>query len=176
MILRDFPFKKCWGILSICYKVSLRQTLPILLFFFFFEGKPLNIPHACSVTSVVFDSLRPHRLYPSGSSVPGILQARTLEWVAIPFSRDLPHPGTEPKFLMSPVLAGEFFTTLVPLRSPQNILQHCKPQLQNFLFGKERHAQIGKRQLLGASGKQGRMQHTAGQAWRHGHISNPLSS
>ena len=31
-----------------------------------------------------------------GSSVHGILQARILEWVAIPFSRDLPNPGTEP--------------------------------------------------------------------------------
>ena len=30
---------------------------------------------------------------PPGSSVHGILQARILEWVAIPFSRDLPDPG-----------------------------------------------------------------------------------
>ena len=30
---------------------------------------------------------------PSGSSVHGILQARILEWVAIPFSRALPNPG-----------------------------------------------------------------------------------
>ena len=30
---------------------------------------------------------------PSGSSVHGILQARILEWIAIPFSRDLPNPG-----------------------------------------------------------------------------------
>ena len=29
---------------------------------------------------------------PLGSSVHGILQARILEWVAMPFSRDLPHP------------------------------------------------------------------------------------
>ena len=29
---------------------------------------------------------------PLGSSVPGILQARILEWVAFPFSRDLPQP------------------------------------------------------------------------------------
>ena len=28
-----------------------------------------------------------------GSSVHGILQARILKWVAIPFCRDLPHPG-----------------------------------------------------------------------------------
>ena len=32
------------------------------------------------------DSVRPHRQHPLGSSVPGILQARTLEWVAISFS------------------------------------------------------------------------------------------
>ena len=31
-----------------------------------------------------------------GSSVHGILQARILEYVAIPFSRDLPDPGIEP--------------------------------------------------------------------------------
>ena len=35
---------------------------------------------------------------PPGSSVPGILQARILEWVAMPFSRDLPDPEIEPKF------------------------------------------------------------------------------
>ena len=32
----------------------------------------------------------------SGSSVHGILQAGTLEWVAISSSRDLPDPGIEP--------------------------------------------------------------------------------
>ena len=32
---------------------------------------------------------------PAGSSVHEILQARILEWVAIPFSRDLPDPETE---------------------------------------------------------------------------------
>ena len=32
-----------------------------------------------------------------GSSVHGILQARKLEWVAVPFSRDLPNPGIKPR-------------------------------------------------------------------------------
>ena len=32
------------------------------------------------------DSVRPHRRQPPGSPVPGILQAKTLEWVAIAFS------------------------------------------------------------------------------------------
>ena len=31
-----------------------------------------------------------------GSLVPGILQARILEWAAIPFFGDLPNPGIEP--------------------------------------------------------------------------------
>ena len=34
----------------------------------------------------------------TGSSVHEIFQARILEWVAIPFSRDLPSPGNEPRF------------------------------------------------------------------------------
>ena len=35
---------------------------------------------------------------PPGSSVLGIVQARILEWVAIPSPGDLPNPGIEPGF------------------------------------------------------------------------------
>ena len=45
---------------------------------------------------------------PLGSSVHGLLQVRTLEWVAIPFPGNLPDPEIE---LASPALAGAFFTT-----------------------------------------------------------------
>ena len=45
-----------------------------------------------------------------GSSVPGILQARILEWVGRPTSKDLPDPVIKPASLMSPELAGRFFT------------------------------------------------------------------
>ena len=51
---------------------------------------------------------------PPGSSVRGIFQARILEWVAIPFSRDLPDPGIEPASL---AVAGRFFTTQPPGKS-----------------------------------------------------------
>ena len=44
-------------------------------------------------------------------SVHGILQVRILGWVAMPSSGDLSHPGMEPVSLMSPTLAGRFFTT-----------------------------------------------------------------
>ena len=47
-----------------------------------------------------------------GSSVHGILQARILEWVAVPSSRgNLPDPGIEPVSLTSPALVCRFFTT-----------------------------------------------------------------
>ena len=48
---------------------------------------------------------------PSGSSVHGILQARILEWVAMPSSRGSSDPGIKPITLESPALAGGFFTT-----------------------------------------------------------------
>ena len=39
-----------------------------------------------------------------GSSVHGILQARILEWVAMPSSRGLPDPGIEPTSSMAHAL------------------------------------------------------------------------
>ena len=48
---------------------------------------------------------------PPGSSVHGIFQAGILEWVAMTLPGDLPNPGIEPVPLMSPALAGGFFTT-----------------------------------------------------------------
>ena len=54
---------------------------------------------------------------PPGSSVRGILQARILEWVAMPSFRgssrhgDLLDPGIEPMSPETPALASGFFTT-----------------------------------------------------------------
>ena len=51
-----------------------------------------------------------------GSSVHGIFQAGILEWVAIPFSGDLPGPGVEPASLVPPA----FFTAAPPGRKQCN--------------------------------------------------------
>ena len=48
---------------------------------------------------------------PPGSSVPGILQARTLEWVVMSSTGDFPDPQTDPESLTSLALANGFFTT-----------------------------------------------------------------
>ena len=45
------------------------------------------------------------------ASVHGILQARILEWLLYSSPGDLPNSETEPVSLMSPALAGGFFTT-----------------------------------------------------------------
>ena len=55
-------------------------------------------------------SLWPYGLSPPGSSVHGILQARILEWVAMPSSRNRPDPGIEHASLRSPAFGGMFFT------------------------------------------------------------------
>ena len=59
---------------------------------------------------------------PPGPSVHGILQARTLEWVAMPASRGSPWPGTEPG---SPALQADSLP-LSPHGSPTAIINYCK--------------------------------------------------
>ena len=61
-----------------------------------------NVSH-----SVMTDSLQPHGLYPPGPSVHGILQARILEWVAIPFCRGSSQPRDGTQISSN---AGRFFT------------------------------------------------------------------
>ena len=51
-----------------------------------------------------------------GFSVHRILQARIWSGLLCPPPRDLPNPGIEPMSLMSPALAGGFFTTATPGR------------------------------------------------------------
>ena len=55
---------------------------------------------------------------PAGSSVHGILQARILEWVAMPSSRGSFQPRIELKSLTSPALADRFFTTSATWQVP----------------------------------------------------------
>ena len=51
---------------------------------------------------------------PPDSSVHRISQARILEWLPFPISRDLPDPGIKPTSPVSPVLADRFFITVSP--------------------------------------------------------------
>ena len=62
----------------------------------------------CLVANSYLTLCDPVHRSPPGSSIHGILQARTLEWVAISFSRGSSWSRITPA---SPALAGRFFTT-----------------------------------------------------------------
>ena len=72
---------------------------------------------------------------PPGSSVQGILQARILEWVAMPFSRDLPDPEIEPR---SPALQAVFYC-LSHSGSPK----HLDNLTALFLFSNDYYEMLG---------------------------------
>ena len=59
-----------------------------------------------------------------GSSAHGILQARILECVAMPFSRDLPNPGIKPR---SPTLQADS----LPFESPGKPFVQLNVKLNN---------------------------------------------
>ena len=59
---------------------------------------------------------------PPGFSVHGILQAKMLEWVAMPSSRGSSNPGIESMSLMYPALAGGFFTTSATWEAPKDVV------------------------------------------------------
>ena len=86
--------------------------------------------------SVLSDSLQPHGLYSSpGSSVHGILQARILEWVAIPISRDLPNPRIEPG---SPALQADSLSSEPPRVITEFTSKHfCENSMRWCMLNKQ---------------------------------------
>ena len=81
------------------------------------EG-PLERMLACSVMS---DSLWPHGPHGGslpGSSVHGIFQARTLEWAAMPSSRESSGPKDRTQVSCVSCIAGGFFTSWATREAP----------------------------------------------------------
>ena len=66
---------------------------------------------ACLVAQSCPTLCDPMDCSPPGSSVHWILQARILEWVAVPSCRGSSQPGIKLASPMSPTVAGRFFTT-----------------------------------------------------------------
>ena len=91
------------GIFSINTQVQCYHDYKILLIadpcsksdYFLFPAQPfvviVLVAQLCPTLCDPVDCSSP------GSSVHGILQAKILEWVAIPSSRDLPDPGIKPR-------------------------------------------------------------------------------
>ena len=81
---------------------------------------PAHVMCGCMCAQLCLTLCNPMDCSPQGSSVHGILQARTLEWGAFPLPGDLSNPDMEPTSPVSPVPAGSFFTTEPPGKHPPN--------------------------------------------------------
>ena len=77
-----------------CIWDSTLRSLSVLCIFLLGAGPDTvsSLQHVCFSCPVMSDSLWLHGLCSPGSSDRGILQARILEWVAIPFSRGSSRP------------------------------------------------------------------------------------
>ena len=84
---------------------------------------------------------------PPGSSAHGILQARILEWVAMPSSSGSFWPGIELTSLMSPALSGGCLTTSASWEAPDHIETgipgHHTCLLRNLYAGQESRVRTG---------------------------------
>ena len=67
---------------------------------------------------------------PRGTSVHGIPQARTLEWVAISYSRGSSWPGDRTECRVSPAFAGGYFLTTFPIQAMGNHKKTCRRKLK----------------------------------------------
>ena len=75
-----------------------------------------------------------------GSSVHGILQARILEWAAMPSSRGSSRPRNWTWVSMSPALAGKFFTTSATSESLYWILLFFSHSVMSVQKAKATHS------------------------------------
>ena len=95
---------------------------------------------------------------PSGSSVRGILQARILEWVAMPSSGDLPAPGIEPASPAVPALQ-------VDPSSPRH--QGSPKEDGGWGKGEGKSEEEGLQQILFSSTPSQIYKHLMGRKWHH---------
>ena len=100
------------------HKINKSCLLFLVLFMFYV---------CCLLTKSCLSLCNPMDANPPGSSVHGLSQTRILEWVAILFSRNLPHPGIRHTF---PTLSSGFFITEPPI-------QFSWPVMSDFLWSSE---------------------------------------
>ena len=79
---------------------------------------PQNIWLCCVIAKLRLALCDPMDYSPPGSSVNGILQARILEWVTIPFSGGSSWPRDWTHMFC---IAGSFFTTEPPWEAPKHV-------------------------------------------------------
>ena len=83
-ILSKHLWPKSWPIQKVSYQIAGISQTKVQEIYQNVQIYPCCC--CCYVALVVSDSVRPHRWQPTRLPIPGILQARTLEWVVISFS------------------------------------------------------------------------------------------
>ena len=114
-----------------CWEMEIREEgedrcREIGFFFFFCHERMAHGPYFSVLSCVLFYVILGTIVHLAPLSM-GILQARILEWAAIPLSRDLPNPETEPR---SPALQADSLPTKLPGKSPKNTGMGCCVLLQ----------------------------------------------
>ena len=91
--------------------------------------------HACLVTSVASDSLRPHGVYVAHQAPLSVGFPRQEYWRRVPFPPpgELPDLGIKLSSLMSPALADGFFTTSTTCKDHCNVNNKASCQKKWFL-------------------------------------------
>ena len=76
---------------------------------------------------------------PPGSSVHGILQARMLEWVALPSSRGFSQPRGPTHSSWSSCIGGRFIITAEPVGKPVPLLTRCYTCFNIYIANPSNH-------------------------------------
>ena len=84
--------------------------------------RPWNLCYCCLVTKLCPALMWPIDCGPPASSIHGISQARNWSGLPFPSPGELPNLGIKPTPLVSPPLAGGFFTTEPPMKPLEFIL------------------------------------------------------
>ena len=100
------------GILGKSWMWSCSLIFGLLKLFSNWNKSDLTCVHTCAQSFQTFCSPMNYSL--PDFSVHRILQARILEWVALPSPGNLPNPGIEPESPVSSALEGGFFITAPP--------------------------------------------------------------
>ena len=115
------------------YSTKNIESVPKDLFYIIQFERMMNWSHetvcVCVCGSVMSDSLQPIDCNPPGYSVHGILQARILEWVAIPFSKGSSQPRDR---TWVSHIAGRFFTIWDTREDPKKIAQLATKYISTF--------------------------------------------
>ena len=126
------PPRNVWSDISLWFYIELFNVKDVNIFAYtylpYLHWKCVCLSLSIFVSrSVVLTSCDPIDCSPPGTSIHGILQARTLEWVATPFSRGSCQPRD---WTQASCIACRFFTT----DASGNDLQIFSPILRLVLF------------------------------------------